>query len=388
MKYISKTLTYLALTTLCACLLPSCSKHHKVLVEEQILLGANSVSTKALVSGKQSLIDQCRANGTGFGVYGYKIVGDYRFRVFDNVKVYPTTSSENTPWTYTPTKYWDSNPLAYYQFVAYWPLVPNAAPGEGDNYVTYVTESNSELIINDIPNWQDSINANDFMTDNIRGYYRGETDVVFSSGTVTFTFKHLLAKVVFKACYTGSESSVIKVHSLRLKPSEDQDMPMGDGTIDCTYKFGGQVPKGQEITLTPPAAANSTTFSKTLLDDVAGISLEGAYDDETGTSTVRPKHLCSWLTAPSTNWDNLDVEVSYSIGDTPMTRVAHGLTLNSTVTTNTTPPSTTTYNHTTLSGYQYVITLKLTAANGIEIQSVQVKDWAEGGTFTPSVYNW
>ncbi len=385
MKYISKALTYLALTTLCACLLPSCSKHHKVLVEEQILLGANSVSTKALVSGKQSLIDQCRANGTGFGVYGYKVVGDYRFRVFDNVKVYPTTNSENTPWTYAPTKYWDSNPQAYYQFVAYWPLVPNAAPESGDNYVTYVTESNSVLTIHDIPNWQDSISANDFMTDARRGYYRGQNDVVFSSGTVTFTFKHLLAKVVFKACYTGVKGKEIKIHGLNLKPSDPQHMPMADGTIDCTRRFGGQ--QEAEIAFTAPDSANLMDFSKTLFDSDEGVSLLDYYV-ESGSDPDSAKHICSWLTAPSINWNNLDVEVEYSVdGSSSTTGVAHGLTLNSTVTT-TNPTSTTTYKHTTLSGYQYVVTLKLTAANGIEIESVQVNDWIDGGTFTPFVYNW
>ena len=368
MQHISKTLTYLTITALCACLLSSCSKHHKVLVEDQIVLGAYSVGTKAIVSGKQSLIDQCGANG-GFGVYGYKLYGNESYRLFNNVKVKPTSSSENTSWTYSPTRYWDSNPLAIYQFVAYWPWVPDAAPGAGDNYVTYVTEESSVLTIHDIPNWQDSISANDFMTDAARGRYRGQEDI-FNSGTVTFTFRHLLAKVVFRAYYTGVETKVIKIHGLNLKPSDAQHMPMADGTINCTRTFGGQT--GAEITLSTPTAANSMDFSKTLLNNAEGVSLQGAFYSGTGAAPAEnTKHVCSWLTAPSANWDKLNVDVTYSVDGVQTTGTAHNLTLGE-----------------TLSGYQYVVTLKITAASGIELESVQVKKWMDGGVFNPFVYNW
>jgi hypothetical protein len=391
MRLSSKTILALTTTALCACsLMTSCCKHDDVQIEEAIMMGTDAVSTKSVVTNLQSLIDQSRDGNTGFGVYGYKTVqgNSTPTRLFNNTKVTPETDNESTLWTYNPIRFWDSNPLASYQFSAYWPYLPKEEEVGNTEVDTYVKEgSDRQLLIYNIPNWQDGSTGTDYLVTTERGQYRdGDNDETtvpkFNSGKVIFKFEHLLAQIKIQAYYVGIDNKVIKVHGIRLKEHDASHLRMGDGTINCTQ------PLFDPRTLTAPAAAPVNTAPKTLLNLSAenGVSLEGTYFDENPDSV--PKNfatICTWLTAPSTNWDYLDLEVDYSVdGSVIPTASAEGLTLNSTVTANNV---TTVHNHTTLSGYTYVITLKLSASNGIELESIVMKKWDDEETST-NVYNW
>ena len=378
---------------------------------EPIQLGcAIQSGTKAIVTDKQSLIQQSynggNGNEKGFGVYGYKTVNTNKTRIFDNTEVKPESDAETTPWYYNPIRYWDSNPEASYQFIAYWPHLGTSGSG------TYVSETNGTLTINNIPNWQkaslghnqvhefdydtdddgtddtyptDSViqNAMDIMTSVRVGRYVG-TGAAFSDHYVRFTFSHLLAKVEFWAYYVGDQTKEVKVKSITLKENGSNYIMAPSGTVNATHIFH----EADHSAQVPYATAGTTGNVMPLLSaadftaPADGIVLpKGTWADD-NKAPQRTQHLCTWLTVPSQNWNNLALDFEYAINNATTTGTATGLTLTST------DANSQQLAGQTLSGHSYVVTLKFTAANGIEIESIQVKDWVNSTPITPSVYNW
>ena len=412
MRIASKTIMALTLTALCGSSMMTSCCGHNVEVEEEvpILMGASYVGTKAVIDNKQSLIDQSVNGSTGFGVFGYKTktVDDYQ-RLFNNQLVEPSGDPAGTTWTYTPIKYWDSNPAVSYQFIAYWPKL-----GSDDNNSPYVSEIGKILTIHNIPNWQkakigqnqtfdfnydedgdhvetypaDHIvpEAMDFLTSVRVGQYASSNPNVqteFRNRIVDFTFKHLLAKVEFRAYYVGEQSKKITVKSITLKENGTNYIMKPDGVVNATQEFHES---GHEA-LVGNATSGATGNVMNLLGaadftaPAVGVVLPQGTWSATN-DTVRTQHLCTWLTVPSTNWNNLNLEFEYAINDATTTGTATGLTLT------TTDANSTQHVGQTFSGHSYVVTLKFTVANGIEIESIQVKNWENANPSTPSVYNW
>lgn len=369
-------------------IMSSCQRRHKLITQDEILLGATSVSTKALVENKQSLIDLSVDNHTGFGVFGYKTISskNYTYRQFNNTLVYPGDKSASPTWSYAPRRYWDSDPEAAYQFAAYWPLLPGATPQAGG---AYVTEAEKVLTINDVPNWQEQggdSDLHDILVAAKRGRYKdanGQPTADFPGNYVNFSFKHILANIILRGYYIGIKENPVNVLEMKLRGT---NMLTTDGSADYVFPFAGQdnVTEG----FTSITNGNST---HTLLPSTSPVSLpqESWYNDndaEPNTYVYTP--ICSWLTVPSTGWQGLELVVKYSLGDlnatpapTPIEAAPVQIALNTTV-------GDQTHAGTTLPQYRYLVTLKFNSANkGIEVESVQVAQWNEI-EINPGVYNW
>lgn len=369
--------------TLAGALTVSCTRHHKVEFYDEIVLGATSVSTKALVTGKQSLIDLSVDNHTGFGVFGYKTISskDYTYRQFNNTLVYPGDKSASPTWSYAPRRYWDSDPLASYQFAAYWPLLPDEAPQNGG---AYVSEENKILTINDIPNWQDESTGNDILVATKLGKYRGNQNeaTALSSGTVNFDFKHILANILIRGYYIGVQENQINVLGMELS---GPNLLTTNGNADYTLPFGGEGTAGFG---TITNGNGSHTLLSTQSPAVTLPVTSWYNDDQDNPNEYDYQPISSWLIVPSTGWQNLSLTVTYSLGDlnqnpqpVAITAAPVTIALNTTINEQV-------YAGTTYPQYRYVVTLKFNSASkGIEVESIQVADWRDL-TLSPTVYNW
>ena len=365
----------------------SCSSRHKFVLEDEIILGAKDVSTKALVSNKQSLINLSYANNTGFGVYGYKSIESrgYTHRQFDNTKVYPTSNSLNTSWDYAPRRYWDSDPEASYQFAAYWPYLSNEAPQDGG---PYVSEAGKVLTVNDIPNWQPESTGKDILVADKRGKYReanGQPASAFGDRYVRFDFKHILANIKVKAYYVGLQANQVNVLGMQLSGS---NMLTTNGSADYTLPFAGQqnITEGFGNTI---VTGNSThTLLATTSPAVTLPTTTWYNENESNPNEYGYQDICSWIVVPSTGWQGLTLNVTYSLGDinqnpapTAIQAAPVQVALNTTV-------DQVEYAGTVLPQYVYTIILKFNSANkGVEIESIKVADWVDV-YITPGVYNW
>lgn len=373
----------LMLVCLAVTLMPSCQRQRKLITQDEIMLGATSVSTKALVSGKQSLIDLSYGNNTGFGVYGYKTISsrNYTYRQFNNTLVYPTSQAAAPTWTYSPRRYWDSNPDASYQFAAYWPLLPGAAPQAGG---AYVTETGKVLTINDIPNWQEETAGNDILVATKLGKYRGNQNeaTTLSSGIVNFDFSHILANILIRGYYIGVQENQINVLGMELS---GPNLLTTNGNADYTLPFGGEGTAGFG---TITNGNGSHTLLATTSPAVTLPTTTWYNDDENNPNQYDYQPISSWLIVPSTGWQNLSLTVTYSLGDlnqnpqpVAITAAPVTIALNTTINEQV-------YAGTTYPQYRYVVTLKFNSASkGIEVESIQVADWRDL-TLSPTVYNW
>lgn len=364
--------------------LGSCHKDKiKVDKQTQIVMGASSTyGTKAVIGNKDQLV----ADGSPFGVFGYKTVSNSsdpnnQYRIFNNTQVSPSVTVINekndTAWTYSPIRYWDSNPNVSYQFIAYWPWV-----GTSSQNGPYVEESSKLLTIHNIPNWQDSVTALDIMTSTRMGKYRGGNPNAFGSGTVVFNFSHILSKIVIKGYYIGDKNTHITIKKITLKGS---NFLLSTGKADYTEGFN-------ENSSTTPAFSTVSTgnTAHVLFDDTqenvsSCVLPETSFDDETPANLqpgqtdptpYTPARVCTWLTIPSGGWQNLLLTISYCIGDSSPQEI-----------TTSTPFSIGT-NSTTEKAKSYVITLKFdSAGGGVDVGSVNVKDWVNQDV-THDVFNW
>lgn len=348
----------------------SCT-HHSISIEDEIMMGALSVSTKAIVKDKKDLVTQAwngGENSTGFGVFGYKKNADNYLRLFNNVEVKPNSGAENTTWSYTPIRYWDSNPNVSYQFIAYWPHI---AAEEGGGSI-YVTESERLLTIHNIPNWQPSETGMDIMTSARTGKYRSQNDdALFSSGMVPFTFNHRLALIGFTGYYIGIEERTVKITNITLS-KVDTDFLSPTGKVTYSEPYGGQS-GATGFTGVTKGSADMVLFN----DAVNGVVTLGSdqFLDETEPGdTYDPAEICTWLTVPSDGWSNLDLAITFSIRGSAEQTNHIRLTVSS---------------GTTVGGYSYIFKLKFdTAGGGITVEKIFVKDWSNPIEVSKPVYNW
>lgn len=371
--------------TLGAVWLNSCCKHKDKVQEDAIELGVSGKATKAVIDNVDSLIAKSYRSGVGFGVFGYKMVKENEqenatitpTQIFDNVEVNP--SSDTDPdWTYSPTRYWDKNPLASYRFIAYWPHLSKTQSATNP----YVSEADRVLTIHNIPFWQlDSLDeTNDFMTARRFGNY---SQGAFTQGNVTkvdFTFSHILAKFVIKAYYTGVKESHIKINSILLTSGSSSNPILNtDGKATFTQNYNDNLGTSAFTGNTPTSTTNHDLYHPT----ITGMTLnENTYDDEIAPQDNQYDEVCAWLMVPASGWQNLGLTVDYSIGgSTPIISRVTGLTLNTTVGQDVLQGQ-------TVSGKSYVVTLKFdSSGGGVDLYQVLVKDWVDSNV-DAGVYNW
>ena len=372
-------ITMIITVTLSAVWLNSCCKHKNIVQEDAIDLGISEKGTKAVVDSKASLISQAISSDIGFGVYGYKsVTGSDPLLIFDNVEVKPESNSADPNWTYSPTRYWDKNPQASYQFVAYWPHLGQTSV----NGAAYATQQNKVLTIHDIPFWQDaSLAASaDFMTAERRGNYSAGDFTEDQVTKVRFTFSHILAKLVIKAYYVGVQANDVSISGIRLTkglPAENRILSP-TGKADYSQPYGGAEGTAGFTGNTPSSTGNHTLYNP---NDAHTLSAE-SFDDEVDPEDYTSDEICQWLMVPCSGWTDLGLSIDYSIGgSSTITTNVNGLTLSTTIDNQVQTGQ-------TASGKSYIITLKFdSSGGGVDLQSVLVRNWTSQDVPT-GVYNW
>lgn len=410
-KILSNIWAAAVITVMMAAPLNSCCKHHDD--DPAISMSVSQTGTKAMIDNqdnavriKQMMRDSYDENGLrtgGFGVHGFKTVNQTATKLFDNMRVYPNISlnvnskpgveafPDNTGWTYQPTRYWDRNPAASYQFLAYWPYMPSE-PDANDATKPYATSptkqeltanyDNKELTLHNIPNWQTvSIGNNlqddvcDYMTANRRGKYADD----FNTGTVSFSFSHLLSQLIIKAYYIGidkeSNGGVI-VKGFTLHKSGADDQVLGAGTTDFKQRYNDA--KARQVTIADDGQgvniADMVDEYK-FFDYSTGISIP--YDNELDDTPAAPVVIGSWLFIPH-KWQNLVLTVTRKVGaDNDSESGPAQITLGSDRD-----------QYKTLAGKTYTVTLMFdTSSGGLVVASIDVQNWTEQKAIR-EVYNW
>ncbi len=370
-----KVLIIPAALTITILLVTSCCKHRDVTVEPAIVMSVSSPSTRAAVQGLPDLIEQSYDGNTGFGVFGYKNFRNTQTNVitptqlFDNVIVRPSSSEPTAVWTYQPLKYWDSNPNASYQFLAYWPYSDSN-----------VTETDKVVKLTNIPNWQPDPSAIDYMTATQYGRYSGPDGFSANQGKVNFRFEHLLSRLIIKAFYIGARQDTVTVTGFTLHES---GTAAGDVLVNGTTDFIHDFSVAANTTVQDDAAeADKADFgSSYLLLNQAEIGIpQRSFVDERlpePRDTIRTT-VSSWLMVPHA-WNGVKLSVSYKIAQ-GMERTSDPIALTLGKQTD---------GYYTKPGYTYVITLKFnTAGEGVTIQSVAVRGWIDVDDVNWEVFNW
>lgn len=385
-----ETIRYCAVAAAIALLPASCCRPNISISQEEseesrpipIMIGAASTGTKAVIESTGQLGLDAYNSSKGFGVYGYKYNSNNTNNpytlLFNNMEVKAVKPDENEAtvntawtWTYSPTRYWDSNPLVSYQFIAYWPKLPSQS-GSGP----YVSESERVLTIHDIPNWQaanPTDNCTDYLTATEKGRYIKDNQEYspFSDDYVKFNFNHLLSKLEIWAYYIGVEANVVKVNSITINGN---NIPVYGQNSNYTEPFDGQ---GSASYSTPRGNTTPSLYDKG--QAAQGFSLEGTYYDEDPEKTITPIKISQWLIVPSTGWGNIKLNTNYSIGSATYTSESTGITFDS----GEDNPSE------MLPGKTYILTLKYdSSGGGLDVHTVWVNDWNVQTPVSHKVYNW
>lgn len=399
-----------------ALMLQSCCCHVRETVDEEehieqpsIMMGVASAGTKAVIDGSDAnarlanMVGQCFTGtpatlkqNAGFGVYSYKSTTGNPTILFDNEQVHPDpeyneNSPESTPWTYSPTRFWDMT--SNYQFIAYWPytIVTYTTNSEDKGCVEVETDNNGThtLTFHNIPNWQQirdtdgdgDVDADDgtvgiaeetdYMTSTETGYY-GED---FPDGIVNFKFHHLLSQLIVKAYYiNGSNTATtdgVFINKITLERSGDaNDVPALDGKTNFTHVFGATL-----------ATAGTITYaeSSTILNLAEANARPVAWKNEWVSSpNFAPSVIGRWLMVPHV-WNGIKIKVSHKDDNTGYK--------------NSDPIEITLGkqedDYATLPGKTYIITLIINVANGgITVADIAVRDWLEPQKAIKEVYNW
>lgn len=157
----------------------------------------------------------------GFGVFGnYNSTGGQNFgsNLFNNVKVYSSSTVDPVIWTYENKKYWPTE--GHIDFLAY-------APHEGEKTLTN-TSCIDFTVDGDVAKQKDLLWAN--AKDQTKAKNSGENKV-------NFTFNHALAKIGYSLKETQAyDKTTITVTSIKLVGSDPKGAFYKKGTIDLSKK--------------------------------------------------------------------------------------------------------------------------------------------------------
>ena len=162
----------------------------------------------------------------GFGVFGnYNSTGGQNFgsNLFDNVKVYSSSTADPVKWTYDNTKYWPAQ--GHIDFLAYAPYVANTVLNTTpDGSALKKTSKINFTVVNTIADQKDLLWAH-------------AEDQKEANKTVTFTFNHALAKIGYKVKLNNAYSNAtITLKKITLAGSADEKTNAfyTAGTIDLS----------------------------------------------------------------------------------------------------------------------------------------------------------
>lgn len=157
----------------------------------------------------------------GFGVFGkYNADAGQNFGsdLFNNVKVYSSSTAEPVTWTYENTKYWPTE--GHIDFLAYAPY--GGTPNFNGSSIDFTVENNVAA-------------QKDLLYANVTNQTKAENS---GANKVKFTFKHALAKIGYKVqTSASSEGTTIKLNKITLAGSATEPTKTAfykEGTINLS----------------------------------------------------------------------------------------------------------------------------------------------------------
>ena len=184
-------------------------------------------SAVAVNGSRSSVLTIDNLQTEGFGVFGnYNSTGGQNFgsNLFDNVKVYSSSTADPVKWTYDNTKYWPTQ--GHIDFLAYAPYDKNTTLNT--TLEEKMTSCINFTVENTVTEQKDLLWAN-----------AEDQTKANNSGTkkVEFTFNHALAKIGYKVKLNNAYSNAtITLKKITLAGSADGNTPAfyKTGTIDLS----------------------------------------------------------------------------------------------------------------------------------------------------------
>lgn len=188
-------------------------------------LGRSAVAVNG-TRGSVETKDKLKTDGFGvFGNYNADAGKDFGSNLFDNVKVYSSSTADPVIWTYDNTKYWPTE--GYINFLAYAPYAAKTALNttlEGK-----MTSCINFTVVNKVTDQKDLLWAN--AKDQTKANNSGNKKV-------ELTFKHALAKIGYKVKTSASyEGTTIKLNKITLAGSATEPTKTAfykEGTINLS----------------------------------------------------------------------------------------------------------------------------------------------------------
>lgn len=272
----------------------------------------------------------------GFGVFGnYNSTGGQNFgsNLFNNVKVYSSSTVDPVIWTYENKKYWPTE--GHIDFLAYAPYVEQKTLKDNTSCIDFTVEKN-------VADQKDLLWAN--AKDQTKTKNSGENKV-------KFTFNHALAKIGYslkqKEAYTNT---TIKVTSIKLVGSGNTGAFYTKGTVDLS-----KANKGENLWTTDDNVAKQNFDWFTGNQELTNDAVNNAANNNL---FVIPQDFSATAT------DKLSVVVEYTVktGDTEelLNKVSKQITMKFD------------------QGKAYMINLTI-GLTPIEFEVTTVEDWTDGG---------
>jgi len=262
-----KQALFLAVTALT---LAACAKTYEVEPEIGSAIGfktwANGM-TKARTAGTSTF-----GNGDSFKVEGYKTISGNNVNVFNNTDV---TTTDGTNWTYTNTRYWDSQATSYTFFAVSSPNTTLTFGANGTIAATDVTfsgKNNDILVANSV-----------------------EVSAPYTTDPVHFVFKHIGAMVDLKVKKAAALSdATVAITGVSLENID------GSGKVAVS---------GYSTNVPTVAWTNLTTTSYT---NESGVESVATLPTDVTTATDLIKKL---IVIPQELGDTKVLSISYTITD-------------------------------------------------------------------------
>ena len=247
-------------------------------------LGRSAVAVNGS-RGSELKIDGLKEATGGFGVFGnYKNADDLEFgsNLFNNEKVYWSSSTESAKWTYDNIKYWPTE--GHIDFLAYAPY--------DSKYVNKVSSDNQKL----------EFTVNSTIKDQKDLLWANAKNQKKADKTVTFTFNHALAKIGYAVKKGVTDDNVtITLNKITLAGSTT------DPTKGAFYTTG---------TINLSKDLSNTETATALWTDCKGeqyFTWSSNFPNVTGSSLASSDYLFVIPQDFSTETDKLYVIVDYTI---------------------------------------------------------------------------
>ncbi|WP_455639513.1 fimbrillin family protein [Parabacteroides sp.] len=234
----------LAMTALTTLTLFSCSENEVTDINPDAKPAMTfDVYTGVQTKGKETTTSTIQGNSIGFGVLAYQTTDAWATSgssaspnlMYNEHVTYSSSGGGGSSWGYTDTKFWPTNNDKI-TFFAYAPYEDQSASNSGKKTTLSLASATGA------PTIEFEVNTElDKMVDLVTDHDKKDKTSSDNSGTVAFSFSHVLTKVILKAKTSSDLGSVTKVYITGVKVVPSVASSESDASkkfyTKATYKF-------------------------------------------------------------------------------------------------------------------------------------------------------